>query len=47
MSLKKTFELYFCMKIVVMKHLYGIFGKIEKIRVVCDKHGAVIVEDTA
>ena len=32
---------------VVVAHLYGTPGKVEEIREICDKHGAVIVEDAA
>ncbi len=34
-------------KLVVVAHLYGIPGKIDEIRAICDKHGALIVEDAA
>ena len=32
---------------MVIAHLYGIPGKIDEIRKICDKHGALIVEDAA
>ena len=46
-ALKKAFEIYPDIKIVVMVHLYGTPGKIDDIRTICNKHGAVIVEDAA
>lgn len=46
-ALEKAFVLYPDVKIVVVAHLYGTPGKIDEIRKVCDKHGAVIVEDAA
>ena len=46
-ALEKAFELYPEVKVVVVAHLYGTPGKIDEIKSVCDKHGAVIVEDAA
>ena len=46
-ALEKAFEIYPDVKIVVVAHLYGTPGKIDEIKAVCDKHGAVIVEDAA
>ncbi len=46
-ALEKAFELYPDVKVVVVAHLYGTPGKIDEIRTICDKHGAVIVEDAA
>ena len=46
-SLEKAFELYPKVKVVVVAHLYGTPGKIDEIKSICDKHGAVIVEDAA
>ena len=46
-ALEKAFELYPDVKLVVIAHLYGIPGKIDEIRKICDKHGALIVEDAA
>lgn len=46
-ALKKAFELYPDVKVVVVAHLYGTPGKIDEIRAICDKHGAVIIEDAA
>jgi dTDP-4-amino-4,6-dideoxygalactose transaminase len=46
-ALEKAFELYPDVKLVVMAHLYGTPGKIDELRAVCAKHGAMIVEDAA
>lgn len=46
-ALEKAFEIYPDVKIVVVAHLYGTPGKIIEIRKVCDKYGALIVEDAA
>lgn len=46
-ALEKAFELYPDVRVVVVAHLYGTPGKIDEIKTVCDKHGAVIIEDAA
>jgi dTDP-4-amino-4,6-dideoxygalactose transaminase len=46
-ALEKAFEIYPDVKLVVAAHLYGIPGKMDEIRRICDKHGALIVEDAA
>lgn len=46
-ALEKAFELYPDVKVVVVAHLYGTPGKVNEIRAICNKHGAVIVEDAA
>ena len=46
-SLEKAFNLYPQVKVVVIAHLYGTPGKIDELKAICDKHGAVIVEDAA
>lgn len=46
-ALEKAFELYPEVKVVVTAHLYGTPGKIDEIREICKKHGAVIIEDAA
>ena len=46
-ALKKAFETYPDVKLVVIAHLYGTPGKIEEIKEICDKHGALIIEDAA
>lgn len=46
-ALEKAFEIYPEVKLVVIAHLYGTPGKIDELRAVCDKYGALIVEDAA
>ena len=46
-ALEKAFELYPEVKVVVTAHLYGTPGKIDEIKNICDKHGAVLIEDAA
>ncbi len=46
-ALKKAFELYPDVKIVVLVHLYGTPAKFNEIRDICNQHGALIVEDAA
>lgn len=46
-ALEKAFELYPEVKVVVMVHLYGTPAKIDEIRAICEKHGALIIEDAA
>lgn len=46
-ALEKAFEIYPEVKAVVVAHLYGVPGKIDEIKKVCDKYGAIIIEDAA
>ncbi len=46
-ALEKAFELYPDVKVVVVAHLYGVPGKIDEIKSVCTKHGAILIEDAA
>lgn len=46
-ALEKAFEIYPDVKLIVVAHLYGTPGKIEEIRAIADRHGALIVEDAA
>lgn len=46
-ALKKAFEIYPDVKVVVMAHLYGTPGKVDEICAVCDKHGAAIIGDAS
>ena len=46
-ALEKAFEIYPDTKLVVLANLYGVPGKLDEIRKICDKHGAKIVEDAA
>lgn len=46
-ALEKAFQLYPDVKLVVVAHLYGTPGKMDEIRDICARHGALIVEDAA
>lgn len=46
-ALEKAFEIYPDVKVVVLVHLYGVPAKIDEIRAICEKHGAIIIEDAA
>ena len=46
-ALEKAFEIYPEVRLVVVAHLYGTPGKVEELKAICDKHGALIVEDAA
>ena len=46
-ALEKAFELYPEAKLVVVAHLYGTPGKVSELRAVCERHGALIIEDAA
>lgn len=46
-ALEKAFEIYPDAKLVVAAHLYGFPGKVDELRAVCNKHGALLIEDAA
>jgi len=46
-ALEKAFELYPDVKLVVMAHLYGFPGDIKRIKNICEKHNALLIEDAA
>ena len=46
-ALEKAFELYPEVKTVVIAHLYGTPGKVDELKAICDRYGAVIIEDAA
>ncbi|MBO7360652.1 MAG: DegT/DnrJ/EryC1/StrS family aminotransferase [Clostridia bacterium] len=46
-ALRKAFEIYPDVKLIVVAHLYGTPGKIAELRKIADEHGALIVEDAA
>ncbi|MGQ7542683.1 DegT/DnrJ/EryC1/StrS family aminotransferase [Streptococcus suis] len=46
-ALEKAFELYPDVKVVVLVHLYGVPAKLDEIQEICEKHGAVLIEDAA
>lgn len=46
-ALEKAFVLYPEVKAVVIAHLYGTPAKMDEIQEICNKHGAIIIEDAA
>lgn len=46
-ALEKAFELYPDVKLVVAVELYGFPGRMDEIKQICEKHGALLVEDAA
>ena len=46
-ALEKAFEIYPDVRLVVLVHLYGVPGKIDEIKAICDKHNALLIEDAA
>ena len=46
-ALEKAFELYPEVRHVVVANLYGTPGKMDELRAVCHKHGAIMIEDAA
>ena len=46
-ALEKAFEIYPDVKLVVFAHLYGTPAKVDEIMAICEKHGALIIEDAA
>lgn len=46
-ALKKAFEKYPEVKVVVVANLYGTPAKLKEIRAICDAHNAILIEDAA
>lgn len=46
-ALEKAFEAYPDVKLVVLAHLYGTPAKLDEIKAVCKKSGAILIEDAA
>ncbi len=46
-ALKKAFEMYPDVKVVVVANLYGVPAKLDEIKKICDEHKAVLIEDAA
>ena len=46
-ALKKAFEIYPDVKLIIVAHLYGTPDKMDEIKAIADAHGALIVEDAA
>lgn len=46
-ALEKAFELYPDVRLVVSAELYGFPGRMDLIKEICEKHGALLIEDAA
>ena len=46
-ALEKAFEMYPEVKLVVSAELYGFPGRMDAIKFICEKHGALLIEDAA
>ena len=46
-ALEKAFEMYPDVKLVVSAELYGFPGRMDLIKKICEKHGALLIEDAA
>lgn len=44
-ALRKAFSIYPDVKIVIFVHLYGVPGKINECKKICEEHGAILIED--
>ncbi len=46
-ALERAFALYPDVKVVIVVNLYGVPAKLDEIRAICDRHGAILIEDAA
>ena len=46
-ALERAFKLYPDVRVVVVANLYGVPSKLSEIREICDRHGAILIEDAA
>ena len=46
-ALEKAFELYPDVKLVISAELYGFPGRMDELKRICEKHGALLIEDAA
>lgn len=46
-ALEKAFEIYSDVRLVVSAELYGFPGRMDEIKRICEKHGALLIEDAA
>ena len=46
-ALERAFEKYPDTKVVVVANLYGTPAKLDEIKAICDRHGAILIEDAA
>lgn len=46
-ALEKAFEMYPEVKVVIVANLYGVPAKFDEIKAICNKYGALLIEDAA
>lgn len=46
-ALERAFEKYPDTKVVIVVNLYGTPAKLDEIKAICDRHGAILIEDAA
>ncbi len=46
-ALERAFEIYPDVKLVICMELYGFSGDVRRIKEICEKHGALLIEDAA
>lgn len=46
-ALRKAFEIYPEIRLVVLVNLYGTPAKLDEIQAICEEHGAILIEDAA
>lgn len=46
-ALEKAFQMYPEVKVCVLAHLYGVPAKLDEIKAICKKYGAILIEDAA
>ena len=46
-ALRRAFELYPEVRVIVIANLYGVPGKMDELRAIADEHGAILIEDAA
>lgn len=46
-ALEKAFKMYPDVKLVISAELYGFPGRMDEIKKICEKHGALLIEDAA
>lgn len=46
-ALRKAFEIYPEVKVVIVANLYGVPAQLDEIKKICDEHNAILIEDAA
>lgn len=46
-ALRKAFEIYSEVKVVIVANLYGVPAQLDEIKKICDEHNATLIEDAA